>query len=116
MEIDDREVGLHRDIQEGWIKRVRVHPNDGVDANAQGGFLGTLLSRRHDGKHRNSSLTFLDSGADVNLHKDRSSQSALFAATLNGSIDMVRMLLDNSGDINTRANGNIAFHVVSKGN
>ncbi|KAJ5813288.1 uncharacterized protein N7503_000038 [Penicillium pulvis] len=68
-------------------------------------------------KHINDSLTFLYSGADVNLRSDRSSQSTLFAATLNGSLDMVRMLLGNGAEVNTRANGNIAFHVVvSKGN
>lgn len=115
MEIDDTEVGLHRDTLEGRIERVQMLPHDGEDVNAQDEIFGTPLRPSAITRNTGIGRLLLDSSADVNFQNDRSSQSFLLTATLSGSIRMVRMLLDHGADVNTEANGETALHVAASG-
>lgn len=94
----------------GRLEVVRVLLANGANVNAMDDFGETVLWKACAGgkvcEGGNPAIVeaLLAKGADVNARRKKDGYTAIFAAALEGHIDVVKVLLNNGVDINSKSN------------
>ncbi|KAM0343469.1 hypothetical protein ACHAPU_008500 [Fusarium lateritium] len=97
------ESSLYWTCHYGLAAAVRELLARGADVNARGGTHGNALNAALLRGHIEVVNLLLDSGADVNLHRDGSGfSSALQVASYCGQLEVMQLLLNNGADANAQ--------------